>query len=321
MTGIGNLDDFMAQMRQPVGGDDMSLGECLRQRDRIERTPGALDVEHLGELAELAEASGHDVAIDVRRGLIDFERLEAALRVDPELRRAAEELLGGRIEFGGASDGVIGVRPFAPERPSVEVSAADVARTAPRSLAAMRGPGPEAYRALERARTEAPGPDFSFLDDPSLDMETKLMLFMSAILQSLDGKLTELMRRHDEALGRRPADGGGGDGAGGSSGLGGMIGSALGMIGGAIIGGPAGANIGGALGGLLGSGIEDIADGPSRDGGAAPGEGGAAQPSPETMLAEIQRLTQLRQQMVSLTTNILATGHQTNMAVINNLRG
>jgi hypothetical protein len=185
------------------------------------------------------------------------------------------------------------------------------------------------------AKRVMPDEDFSFLDDPNMSLEEKLMLFMAKLADKRDAEIRELL---GELSGQEKAGGAGGGageaGGGGRSG-GGFLGAfkaiatTAATIVGAVKGGPAGAQVGAMAGNMFGQLVDGIAGGGGGSRGTvevnAPGggvEGAEGKKRGENeILQRIQYLQGKFDRINTLVTNFLQSSHNSRMAVLNNLRG
>jgi hypothetical protein len=187
------------------------------------------------------------------------------------------------------------------------------------------------------AKRTMPDEDFSFLDDPNISLEEKLMLFMAKLADKRDAEIRELL---GELSNQERGGGGGGAGVsearGGDRG-GGPLGAITAMTGfaGTIIGmavaGPAGAAVGSMVGNMAGEMISSAAGGSGRGtvevnapGRGGPGGAEAAEGKKRGENEILQRIQYLQgrfDRINALITNYLQSSHSSRMAVLNNLRG
>jgi hypothetical protein len=184
--------------------------------------------------------------------------------------------------------------------------------------------------------------DWSFLDDPHMSIEEKLLLFLAKIGEQTKQELDELMDRQSGRSGSGQNGARSGQGAQGANGAGG--GGIMGLLGpvaqigctvlGGVFGGPLGAMLGGSLGGTVGDLLKGFvglfggggAGGAGQAAGAAGASGtnGSNGTQPEdsaTAQTRMQYLIQRRQEIATMVSNVLSNIHQTQMTSINNMRG
>lgn len=301
--------------------------------------PGAtLNQVELIEIYLMAEHAGHEGLRD-QYGTGIGRALEQALRTDPELRRQVEEFLGGPIDVSVADGRIVflgpptdagstgpassgdGGRPRAPAtdmspRGTEEARSVDV-RTSPRATASSEESAPQA------PTFTLPPMDLSFLDDPTLDIETKLLMYFAQMSDRTEAEMDALMRGGAPEPEEQPAES-----HGRRRRSNGVLGAIMGVIDGAgtavagAFGGPAAAAAAhAALGGL--STLAASASGGSGAGSGSSGTNSSSSSgeSEGIKLARLQQLMAKQQEFAAMLSNISSSFHQTRMGFINNIRG
>ena len=223
-------------------------------------------------------------------GLVD------AMRDNPEFRRAAESLLGGAVDVSpdGSSFVFLGPGTARPDGGAAAASC-ETPSDASRALAATipRAAITPSVAAGMQELGRAMPTDTSFLSDPSLSVEEKLVMLLSKIEDATDQELLETAKKMDQS-----------HNGGGAGGFGQVVGGIIGAVGSAL--GPVGSIVGGAVGSAVSGAIN----------GAA---GGGATDSSQ-LQARLQMLEQRKTEISKLVTNVLEMEHESKMGFINNLR-
>jgi len=163
------------------------------------------------------------------------------------------------------------------------------------------------------------------LNDPSLGIEDKIALFMSKYIEKNNQEIEDKMK---ELAAAKNGQGTGASGAAKKSGGGWFssaksffkhLGHALPKIAGTVIGGmyggPAGAALGSKVGGMAGDKI-----GGSSSAAAGQANGTQGPKDTTTLETELQRLTQKREQLIKMLTDLMSALHRTTMSVVNNIK-
>lgn len=230
----------------------------------------------LGRLADIARGMGHEIGVSVDLGEAMEALMDSAEDDRADLLRAA----ASDPRFAGLFEAEMS---RVPSRPAVRVEG-------------ERGGEVRYADPLESARAQAGAGDYSFLDDPNMPLEMKLLMFFAAKADDLEEEVLDLARATDRAdAAEAQAQAGGG---------GGMVQAFVELASEVVPGADAVA--------------ARFAPGGREAAGAAPaGESTMGENEREQ---RIQYLVNRRNQLTTLVSNLQQTLHDNHMAFINNIR-